>query len=340
LQEPLISVIVPIYNVEKYLNRCIDSIINQTHRNLEIILVDDGSPDNCPKICDEYAKKDNRIIVIHKKNGGLSSARNAGLDICNGEYVSFIDSDDFISNCFIEILLRVLVENKSDISECKFLKFKENEEQILLDTINEYKNVLTDTSSIFDSRQMQLKLFDFDCVNHVVVWNKIYKKDIYKGLRFPNGKIHEDEYTTYKAFSNAKTVAIINKELYFYRYVNTSIMGRKFNEKRLDILEAYEEKKEFYRDDNEILKLVVLKYQYLLKKCFFDTKRYIKDNKDICSNISKKLKSNIKDYKLFETSKKRLAFEMFFAYFSNLYYYIARIKDRLNYKFWSSSLFL
>ena len=123
----LLSVIVPIYNVEDYLNRCVDSIINQTYKNLEIILVDDGSPDNCPQMCDDYAKKDSRIRVVHKENGGLSDARNAGMKVATGEYVSFIDSDDYISLDFYETLFQTMVDNDSDIVECSVVKFYENE---------------------------------------------------------------------------------------------------------------------------------------------------------------------------------------------------------------------
>ena len=117
---PLISVIVPVYKAEKYLDKCVQSIVNQTYKNLEIILVDDGSPDNCPEMCDEWAKKDSRIKVIHKENGGVSSARNAGLDNSFGDYIGFVDSDDFIENDFYECLYDNLVENGADISFCTF----------------------------------------------------------------------------------------------------------------------------------------------------------------------------------------------------------------------------
>ena len=128
--DSLISVIVPIYNVEKYLQKCVDSIINQTYKNLEIILVDDGSPDNCPKMCDDYAEKDSRIKVVHKENGGLSDARNVGMEVATGEYVSFIDSDDYISLDFYETLLETIVDNDSDVVECGVVKFYENEKFI------------------------------------------------------------------------------------------------------------------------------------------------------------------------------------------------------------------
>ena len=127
----LISIIIPIYNVEKYLHCCINSVIRQTYKNLEIILIDDGSPDNCGKICDEYAKKDNRIKVIHKENGGLSSARNAGLDIAKGEYISFVDSDDYVAENFIEKLYKLCKENDADIAECDFYRIKANEKSML-----------------------------------------------------------------------------------------------------------------------------------------------------------------------------------------------------------------
>ena len=116
MSQPLVSIIVPIYKVEPYLRRCLDSIVNQSYTNLEIILVDDGSPDNCPQICDEYASKDNRIKVIHKKNGGLSDARNAGLDICKGEYISFVDSDDWVDEKYIETLLDLAIKENVDIA--------------------------------------------------------------------------------------------------------------------------------------------------------------------------------------------------------------------------------
>ena len=164
---PLISVIVPIYNVEKYLDRCVDSIINQTYKNLEIILVDDGSPDNCPQMCDDYAKKDSRIKVVHKENGGLSDARNVGMEVATGEYVSFIDSDDYISLDFYETLLETIVDNDSDIVECGVVKFYED--------------------NSFDKYSDDLKVTNYDTVDGLEglinenpfkqhVWNKLYNQ--------------------------------------------------------------------------------------------------------------------------------------------------------------------
>lgn len=227
--DSLISVIVPIYNVEKYLDRCVDSIINQTYKNLEIILVDDGSPDNCPKMCDDYAEKDSRIKVVHKENGGLSDARNVGMEVATGEYVSFIDSDDYVSLDFYETLLETIVDNDSDIVECGVVKFYENEK--------------------FDKYNDDLKVTNYDTVDALDglinenpfkqhVWNKLYKSNIALDIPYAVGKLNEDEFWTYQIFGKAKKVTRINKTMYYYFQRGSSIMGNGYNIKRLDALEG------------------------------------------------------------------------------------------------------
>lgn len=292
--EKLISIIVPIYNVEQYLGECVDSILSQTYKNLEIILVDDGSPDNCGAICDEYAKKDKRIRVIHKENGGLSSARNAGLDVATGEYISFIDSDDYVSEKFIEVLYNLCKKNSADISECDFIKFDDKVEVIESDIKVEKHS----------SIEMQKNIYSSECVKTVVVWNKLYKRYIYEKLRFPEGKINEDEFTTYKAFdSTAKDIVVTNEPLYYYRYNENSIMGRKFNVKRLDVLQAYGERIEYYRDKNykDLFEKTVEGYQQLLKKYFILTKECIVCSEEYQRDILKLLKKNYKDYKFLKS---------------------------------------
>ena len=227
--QPLISVIVPIYNVEDYLNRCVDSIINQTYKNLEIILVDDGSPDNCPQMCDDYAKKDSRIRVVHKENGGLSDARNAGMKVATGEYVSFIDSDDYISLDFYETLLETIVDNDSDIVECGVVKFYEDNN--------------------FDEYNDDLKVTNYETVDALDgliienpfkqhVWNKLYKSSVALDIPYAVGKLNEDEFWTYQVFGKAKKVTRINKTMYYYFQRNGSIMGNGYNIRRLDALEG------------------------------------------------------------------------------------------------------
>ena len=224
-----ISVIVPVYNIEKYLDKCIDSLMNQTHRNIEIILVDDGSLDNCPKMCENWAYKDNRIQVIHKKNGGLSDARNAGIPFATGEYISFIDSDDMVTPDFFEVLLHTMITENSDIIECGVVKFYEDNH---FDTFQD--DLLVTSYSSIDGLSGLINEDPF----HQHVWNKLYKSELVLDVPFPFGKLNEDEFWTYQIFGSAKRVTKVNKTLYFYFQRSTSIMGEGFNLRRLDALEG------------------------------------------------------------------------------------------------------
>lgn len=226
---PLISVIVPIYNVEKYLARCVDSIVNQTYKNLEIILVDDGSPDRCPQMCDDYAEKDSRIKVVHKKNGGLSDARNAGMAVATGEYISFIDSDDYVSDDFFECLLDAMNKENSDIAECSVVKFYEDNH---FDEFND--DLLEKTYDTQDAMSALIAENPF----HQHVWNKLYKTELVKDIPYAVGKLNEDEFWTYQVFGRANKVSKLNKTMYYYFQRNSSIMGVGYNIRRLDALEG------------------------------------------------------------------------------------------------------
>lgn len=226
---PLISVIVPIYNVEKYLARCVDSIVNQTYKNLEIIFVDDGSPDRCPQMCDDYAEKDSRIKVVHKKNGGLSDARNAGIAVATGEYISFIDSDDYVSDDFFECLLDVMNKENSDIAECSVVKFYED---------NRFDEFIDDLSVKTYDTQDAMSALIAENPFHQHVWNKLYKTELVKDIPYAVGKLNEDEFWTYRVFGRANKVARLNKTMYYYFQRNSSIMGVGYNIRRLDALEG------------------------------------------------------------------------------------------------------
>ena len=220
--DKLVSFVVPIFNVEKYLHKCIDSIINQTYKNIEIILVDDGSPDNSGKICDEYAKNDSRIKVLHKQNEGVSAARNDGIIIASGEYITFIDSDDFISVDYCEKLLNTMIENNAQIIISKMYSFRENEEIKV-----EEKEFIAET---FTSEQTILNLFVKRYYNSM--GGKMILKDLFKNIRFPVGRIYEDSATMYKLFIEAKMVVELNQEYYFYlRQREGSTMTSTYNEK-------------------------------------------------------------------------------------------------------------
>ena len=328
MKNELVSIIVPIYKVEQYLKECIDSIINQTYKNLEIILVDDGSPDNCGKICDEYEKKDNRIKVIHKENGGLSSARNAGLDVARGDYISFIDSDDYVSNEFIEKLYLLCKKNNADISECNFVRFIDSKE---------VKLEINNNTFLYSSEEMQERIYSTEASRTVIVCNKLYKKYIYDSLRFPLGKINEDEFITYKAFYNCKEkIAVTSESLYYYRYNENSIMGKKYNIRRLDVLTAFRERKEFYKKNNNkgLFEKTVIKYQYYLIESFIMTKKYIEKPQEYLNNILYDAKKNFRDYKeISEINLKEKIKMKLFLLVPNLYYFLIMKKRSLNIKF-------
>ena len=188
---PLISIIVPIYKVEPYLRRCLDSIVNQTYTNLEIILIDDGSPDGCPQICNEYAARDDRIVVIHKENGGLSDARNAGLDICKGEYISFVDSDDWIADVFIEVMFKVLKDNKATMAISDFSRTS----QTFSILFSHYDICHVEVLNHIEATK---KLWSEYISTFTTVWGVLYKASLFKHIRFPTGRIHEDLYVSFQ----------------------------------------------------------------------------------------------------------------------------------------------
>ncbi len=237
--KPIISIIVPIYNVDKYLEKCIESILRQTFRAYELILVDDGATDTSPLICDKYAQQDDRIRVIHKSNGGLSSARNAGLNTMTGEYVAFIDSDDWIALDMLELLYENIVKYHADISQCEFVKVKQEKELDCCGNRSELPEVYTNI-------ELLERFHAPDSIKFSVVWNKLYKKTLFQQLRFPEGKIHEDEFINYKLVYRAKRIVCSQNKLYFYRQRATSITGRKFNLSAMHKIEAYQQRKDFY----------------------------------------------------------------------------------------------
>lgn len=236
-----ISVIIPIYKVEKYLNRCIESVVNQTYQDLEIILVDDGSPDNCPQMCDEWAEKDERIKVIHKENGGLSDARNAGMDEISGEYVFFVDSDDWIHKDMLKMLMLFQNRYDVDIVECKALptSTEVTDAQIDIEKI---------ALSVLDTKEAMASLLR-DKPLRQTVWNKLYKRDIVDGVRFEVGKYHEDEFWTYQVFDRAEKILFADVELYYYYQRQDSIMGQAFSLKRLDAIEGRYRRLEMFKEN-------------------------------------------------------------------------------------------
>lgn len=285
MSKPLLSIIVPVYNVEKYIERCIKSILNQSFTNFELILVDDGSPDNCGKICDEYKNKDKRIKVIHKKNGGLSDARNAGIEIAKGEYIAFVDSDDFINKYMYEILYKNEKKLDADISICNFKMVCEN------DRIDENILISSEDVKVYDRNEALNKLYGNENLQFIVAWNKIYKKELFLNIRYEYGKCHEDEFIIHKLIYKSNKVVSCSEKLYYYFENDSSIMRRKFNVNRVDVIEAMEKRMSFFREKA----LIELEYKtqnmflYYFFPYYHKVKMELKD-----SNCLKKMKKQFK----------------------------------------------
>lgn len=246
---PKISIIVPVYKVEPYIRKCVDSILAQTLTDFELILVDDGSPDNCGEICDEYASKDSRVVVIHKENGGQATARNAGLDIAKGDYIGFVDSDDWIEPDMYELLYNMCIENKCDIANCTSTIYFKNK------TVKNGTHPLTVQNRKEAMRTMlEGKLYD------EVVWTKLIKCSLLENIRFPVGVIYEDTAFTYKVIHNASRICCIGAPKYHYIKRDESTMDRAIKNLRIDAVLIYEEMYKFIeRNYPELQTLVTLK---------------------------------------------------------------------------------
>ena len=247
----LVSIIIPIYKVEKYLQRCVDSILKQSYRNLEIILVDDGSPDKCGEICDKYAQTDSRIIVVHKKNGGLSSARNAGLDICKGDFIMFVDSDDWVEPNFCEAALQLALTKKVDCVAFGYYEYQNNKRTPFH----------TNQPRIIGAEEAITHLIRIDEVIFNLAWNKIYHRRLFNNLRYPVGRLFEDQGTTYKAFILAEKIYVSDLVLYHYDRRGDSITGSK-NIPRFvnDKFDSWSERLEIFKDYNHTLYQEELKH--------------------------------------------------------------------------------
>ena len=229
-ENEIISVIIPIYNVEKYLDKCIRSVVEQTYKNLEIILVDDGSPDQCGTICDKWAEKDKRIRVIHKTNGGLSDARNAGLDAAAGAFIGFVDSDDYIHTQMYQRLYEKLKVFNADMAICGFNWVDEQTDRIT-------QNASMPCEGLIDKKDALLNMCDYG--TFVVVWNKLYKSDLFSNLRFSYGKFSEDVFIMHQLFHKCTGIVAVSE--YYYSYVQSpnSIMRSEKTVSHLDSVEAY-----------------------------------------------------------------------------------------------------
>lgn len=315
----LISVIVPIYGVEKYLDKCIESLVTQTHKDLEIILVDDGSKDNCPIICDEWAKKDARIKVVHKENGGLSDARNAGIPYVTGEYVSFIDSDDYIEPTFYEKLLTAMTVQNAEIAECGTRYVDEEGNELKL---RQSQDNCFDTLSALAMLVQEKGLFQ-------TVWNKLYRREVIDGILFEKGKYNEDEFWTYRVFDRAKKIVSIKEPLYNYLQRGSSIIGVGYNIRRLDGLDALYERKLYLRKYSDLTDLLDRQFAFVALWHLQNVLRHLKGA--VKKQTVKKIKAMIKSTP--KVKGKRLSLNAKYKFWYKLLYFspvfCARLRNLL-----------
>lgn len=290
----LVSIIVPIYNVEEYLAKCVDSILAQTYKNIEIILVNDGSPDNCLNICLAYAKNDSRVTVINKKNGGLSDARNAGIAKATGKYLVFIDSDDYIENNMIEELYNNITKNQADISICNFY--------ITIDNIDTKNKCILNKVINSDGRNVYEMIYSKYAIQTIVSWNKMYKKELFDKCKYPVGLIHEDQYIICDILNQCKRVSYItDKFLYHYVQRKNSIM-KTFNMKRFDIVKGLNERILFFEKINEgklVARTKLEKVQslhYILSE--YEKTKNDSDNDRVVENYRKEYLKTLEEIKI------------------------------------------
>ncbi|MBQ5997066.1 MAG: glycosyltransferase, partial [Bacteroidales bacterium] len=245
LNDSLISVIIPVYNIESYLDRCVDSVLKQTFQNTEVLLVDDGSTDRSGLLCDEWAGKDPRVRVIHKPNGGLSDARNAGIAAAGGAYLAFVDGDDYLDPDMIRKLYAALKSNDADLSICNFLYVDEAGAPI-----PEKNNYLPIGDEVLSGSEILRRISQPDRKSwyYVPAWNKLYKRALFQDLRFAYGKIHEDEFLIHHLLGKCEKAACIRDAGYCYVQRAGSIMGKRTGKSNLHAAEAYLDRARFCRD--------------------------------------------------------------------------------------------
>ena len=294
-KKPLITVVVPIYKVEAYLDECVQSILNQTYCNLEIILVDDGSPDRCGKMCDEYDEKDVRVKVIHQKNKGLSGARNSAVDIATGEYITFVDSDDYLKEDMIEVLYNEILQYDAEMVAVAFEIFFEDGTR----STNPHSGEV-----FMYTKEEALDCFLFNDYLTPCVCGKLYKRSLWKEIRCPEGKLFEDQFTTYKLIDQCKKVVYDTTPRYYYRKRMGSIGHSSFSKRTYDLYDAIHEEYDYISQKypKECPNIVVARITWeivfvnmMIRSDVNDTKTVTEIQRFARKNIGKVLKCNYID---------------------------------------------
>lgn len=325
----LITIIVPIYNMEKYLEKCLQSLCNQTYHNTEIILVNDGSSDGSAAICEKYRQLDRRISVFHQQNRGLSAARNTGIENASGKYLCFVDADDWVDSRYCEKLYNAVVKYDTPIALCDFVKVENDDVSmtVALSTIN---------TKCYSETKILHWLSDWKSEEYtrlVVAWNKIYDRKCFAELRYPEGILHEDEFVIHRILNGCEKLAIIEEPLYFYRQHSNSIMGRndyETNLHHLDIVKALEDRIEFFCGKNQQA-FVDAFHNYLRNvNSFYDMYRHNKDKiyNEARKNLLKRYRTYFREYKQFFDLKSYCNYAIFY-YSPEVYRKICRLKSIL-----------
>lgn len=317
---PLISVVVPVYNAEKYLSKCLDSLKNQTYKNLQIILINDGSKDSSEQICKQYAEEDNRFEFYTTVNQGSSEARNTGLTYVKGEYISFIDSDDFVSLDYFEVLYNLLEKNNADVSVCTFVEFDDplkinpttSTEEIIFESEDEIEEIL-------------LKFYDLN-ITFITPWAKLIKAEYFKDIRFPKGRSFDDEATMYKVFLKAKKVVYCPTQNYYY-YYNTNSISHTFYRKNVqDFFPIYEERMVEYKKRNFIKAYTKTEITYFARLLIYYLWYPITNKKEILT----KMKVLCKDLLNYDIAVPNKIKTVFFLSCPHLYLFLKKISPKQN----------
>lgn len=316
----LISVIIPIYNTEKYLEDCIKSVVNQSYENLDIILVNDGSTDKSKEICEKYAEKDSRIRLINQSNMGAAMAKNAGLNNIKGDLFMILDSDDLLQKNNIEILYDCMQKEKSDIIEACYTTIYKEFKNIDIHQNSKKENFNTENA---------LKELIISRKFHQTPWNKLYKTELLKDIRFPKDKYIDDEYWTYKLFANAKRITWINEVLYYYRQHEESTMGRMYSIKRLDAVDALYDRYKFMKKN--FPNLSDLSCKVFLNNCIYNFQKLcmfneIDSNQKFREDLLKKIRETIKREKINGLNIKE---KLLFYFFCKCPYIVSKIRNTL-----------
>lgn len=322
----MITIVVPVYNVENYLHRCVDSILNQSYTDFEILLVDDGSPDNCGKMCDEYANTDSRIFVIHQKNGGLSSARNTGLNWFyeqnRSDYITFVDSDDWLHPEYLRVLMNGITEDLVKISVCDF-------KRVTAETPHEnYNNVNFGLTSPEDFLVNHFWQYNYAC-------GKLYHKSVFDDVRYPIGKIFEDSFTTYKVLHKCEDIAYTDLQLYYYFQNEQGISHSPWKPAELVIFDAMQEQLKFYKEKGlqkafyKEFQLFVSHHAYQIVR-IKENKNDLKKNKATLKEIKKALRKYLKENKaIFNVHNMTYSYESAYPFIMKLYALASKIKAKI-----------